>query len=218
MKTFLSEQHTLIEIRDAICLGFFTWLESGRNTQGIPVLPHRKAEVIKVYNNQESIGWKHFVRGRLDIEWGNLINKHLARQTKYKFNAEHWGMKLLSINWKYVLQMWEIRNKEVKTDTPTKVESIRRQNMINDILHIQATHLDLPLAIGHLIKGIASLQAMTTSSISTYLYGAQIVAEAARIHGRNIDQQMITQFFEQIWQRQTRATDMAATMETTDMN
>jgi hypothetical protein len=79
IKAFLSEQHTPIEIRDAICHGFFKWLESGRNTPGIPALPHRKADIIKVYNNQESIGWQHFVRGRLDIEWGNLINKHLAR-------------------------------------------------------------------------------------------------------------------------------------------
>jgi hypothetical protein len=217
--TYLSEQHTPNTIRDAICHGFYTWLESGRNTPGIPSLPHRQTEVMKAYNNQETIGWQHYVRGRMTIEWGNLINKHLAMQKKYKFNAEQWGMKLMSINWKYILQLWETRNKEVNGDTPSKVESIRRQNMINEILHIQATHPDLPIAISHLIsREPASLQAMTTSSISAYLYGAQLVAEAAKQHGKNIEQQTITQMYEQIRQRHMAANQREASIDTTDTN
>jgi hypothetical protein len=45
--------------------------------------------------------------------------------------------KLLTINWKYILELWELRNKEVHSDTPTKAISIKRQHMIDKILHIQ---------------------------------------------------------------------------------
>jgi hypothetical protein len=84
------EQHTLPAIRDAICHGFFSWLESesGRNTRDIPPLPQRDTEVMKVYDNQTDIGWQHFARGRMVIEWGTMINNHLATQRRYNFNAE----------------------------------------------------------------------------------------------------------------------------------
>jgi hypothetical protein len=153
----------------------------------------------------------------MTIEWGNLINIHLAKQKKYKFNTEQWGMKLMSINWKYILQLLETRNKEVNGDTPSKAESIRRQNMINEILHIQTTQQNLPITVSHLIsRDQASLRAMTTLSISTYLYGAQLLEEAARQHGRHIGQQTITQMYEQIWQRQISATHIRVPIDTTD--
>jgi hypothetical protein len=39
---FLLEPHTPRAIRDALCHGLFSWLESGRNTWDIPTLPRRK--------------------------------------------------------------------------------------------------------------------------------------------------------------------------------
>jgi hypothetical protein len=63
MTTFLSESHTPAAIRDAICYGFYNWLESGRNTPGIPSLPTRKTAVMRAYNEQANIGWQHFVQG-----------------------------------------------------------------------------------------------------------------------------------------------------------
>jgi hypothetical protein len=65
---YLSENHTPKAIKDAICHGFYTWLESGRNTQDIPELPLRQAEVMKVYETQSTLGWNHFARGRMVIE------------------------------------------------------------------------------------------------------------------------------------------------------
>jgi hypothetical protein len=65
-----------------------------------------KIEVMRVYANQTELGWQHFVRGRLVIKWGNMINDHISTQQRYTFNAEHWGSKLLlSINWKYIRSM-----------------------------------------------------------------------------------------------------------------
>jgi hypothetical protein len=187
---FLSEALTPQEVREAICYGFYNWLESGKNTPGISMLPHRK--VMQIYYNQSNIGWQHFVRGRMIIDWGRLVNQHWATQKQYKFNAEHWGAKIMSINWKYILLLWELRNREFNGETPAKAESIRQQTMINEILHIQANHLHLPLSARQLIsRDVVSLRAMNTTSISTYLYGAKLLAEAARQYGHTIGQQTI---------------------------
>jgi hypothetical protein len=61
---YLSEKHTPKVIREAICHGFYTRLESGRNTLDIPQLPTRNKEVMNVYEQKNSLGWNHFVRGR----------------------------------------------------------------------------------------------------------------------------------------------------------
>jgi ribonuclease HI len=203
--TYLSESHTPPAIRDALCHGFFNWLESGRNTLGIPSLPTRSPEVMTAYQSQEHIGWHHFTRGRVIIEWGNLINKHVAKQKKYTFNAEQWGTRLISIHWKYILKIWEVRNNEVNGETLVQSNIIRRQNMIEEIIHIQSTHTDLPVTVRQLIaRNTTSLRSMSTSSISAYLYGAKLVAEAARKYGRNLDQQTLDKFIES--RQQARST------------
>jgi hypothetical protein len=103
----------------------------------------------------------------------------------------------MNINWKYILELWDLRNKEVKGDTPTKVESIQRHEMIEEIVEIQKTHTHLPSFARNLIsRDTVSLRAMSTNSISAYVYGARMVAEAARVHGKDLDQRTLTQFFE----------------------
>jgi hypothetical protein len=64
------ENHAPKAITDAICHGFNTWLESGRNTQDIPQLLTRQADVMKAYELQLILGWNHFAIGRMVIEWG----------------------------------------------------------------------------------------------------------------------------------------------------
>jgi hypothetical protein len=156
--------------------------------------------VMQVYNTQANIGWQHFVRGRIIIAWGSMISNHLATQKTHIFNAEQWGTNLLSINWKYILQLWEARNKETHGDTPKKSEVIKRQNMIDELLHIKSTHTDLPLTARDQI----SLRSMSTASITGYLYGAKLVAEAASRYGRKVDQQTLIRFIDS--QQQERYT------------
>jgi hypothetical protein len=72
--------------------------------------------------------------------------------------------------------------------------------MIEEIIHIQSTHTDPPLAARQLIsRNPTSLQSKSTSSISAYLYGAKLVAEAAQKYDRNLDQQTLDKFI-QSWQ------------------
>jgi citrate lyase beta subunit len=83
----------------------------------------------------------------------------------------------------------------VKGSTPTQIESIRRQEMLEEIQQIQETHTHLPLFARNLItRDIVSLRAMTTKSISAYLYGTKKVVEAARAHGKDLNQRTLQQF------------------------
>jgi hypothetical protein len=64
------------------------------------------------------------------------------------------------------------------------METIKQENMINKILHIQTTYSHLPISRTALIKrNIISLRAMTTPALSAYLYGARELVEKFRQQG-----------------------------------
>jgi hypothetical protein len=131
------------------------------------------------------------------IEWGNAITIHLTRQNRYNFDAEHWGSKILSINWKYILQLWKVRNTEVQGESQEKRVHIKRQEMIQEILSIQNTHKHLPMEARSLIdRDEKSLQGMKTSLITAYLYGAQMLAQSFRDIQNDTRQRRIPTFFQ----------------------
>jgi hypothetical protein len=175
----------------------YSWLELGRNTSNIPACPTHSIEVMEAYKQQDNLGWYHFVRGRITIEWGNLISNHFSQQQRYPFTAEYWGSKIMSINWKYIFQLWSLCNTEVNGETSEKTESIKRQHTINEILHIQNTHSHLPHSARDLInRDLQSLWAMNTSSISVYLYGARMLVEMACQQHQDTGQHTLLQYFQ----------------------
>jgi hypothetical protein len=76
--------------------------------------------------------------------------------------------------------------------------------MLVEITDIRQAHLHLRLFAGNLIsQDIVSLRAMSTTSIESYLYGAWMVAEAARKHGKELDQRTLKKFLKTRQQRPT---------------
>jgi Rps23 Pro-64 3,4-dihydroxylase Tpa1-like proline 4-hydroxylase len=75
----------------------------------------------KAERQQHLIGWRHFILGRMSIEWGHIINRHLDEASITNTNAEKWGADLLRIHWKQVLKYGDA---DVKTFTaPTQRKS-----------------------------------------------------------------------------------------------
>jgi hypothetical protein len=133
----------------------------------------------------------------MTIEWANIINQHLATKPKHSFNAEHWGAKLVAIHWKHILELWLVRNSEVHGDTPEQTEQFHRTTMIDKIVERQNAHQHLPASAWELIsRDKAALQEMSTSSITSYLYGAKMLAESVKKHQNEQDTVPISNFFQ----------------------
>jgi hypothetical protein len=123
---------------------------------------------MKACELQTTFGWNHFAKGRIVIEWGNIINDYSAKRNNPSMIAEQWGAKLLATNWNYILELWKLQNLAVHGDTPIKTETIHQTTMITEIIHIQNILTHLPLSDRELIsRDETSLRAMSTSSIST---------------------------------------------------
>ena len=85
------------------------------------IVPNPSPTLRKAYSTQQTIGWRHLMKGRLSIHWSTLVNGDIAAtcdnqesQTipKHK-NLESWGSGLTYILWQHVLKFWKIRNDAV---------------------------------------------------------------------------------------------------------
>jgi hypothetical protein len=117
--TYLSEPHTSANIRNSIINNLTNWFEPNDSSEPTEYLDQN--DILKVINKQQAIGWRHFIRGRLSIDWGHLINIHLTFNKITEINAEKWGIDLLRINWKFILKMWRARCEDLHGRTPCQM-------------------------------------------------------------------------------------------------
>lgn len=47
---------------------------------------------------QNTMGWRHFIRGCLSIEWGIFIHQNIQQQKLRGITQEQWGVQVLATN------------------------------------------------------------------------------------------------------------------------
>jgi hypothetical protein len=140
VSNFLSGPTTPPQVRTVIIEGLkASWL----TRHPIPALsllvPDASAALQQAYDDQWKIVWRHFVRGRLSLSWGILINHFLLDQKldEKAMTPECWGIKVVSIIWCSVVEIWTHRNNVEHGSTPEQRLSIRRAKLIAEIKTIQ---------------------------------------------------------------------------------
>ena len=165
---------TLVSIKDVIYNKMHSWLE--------PIIDNTNYEqydeLNKAIKQQDDIGWRHFIRGRLTIEWGNIINSHLEVRNIKQYNAEKWGTKLLEINWKYILKIWRQRCEDLHGATKDEKDRLKKEKLLQEIEHIQSTNKELLTKKSEWIhEDIDELAQLDNEALEAWLYGAKIVTK-----------------------------------------
>jgi hypothetical protein len=160
-----------LNIRKAISLGIKGWLEkSPINEETLDTFSNK---IQLAFRHQSMIGWDHFVRGRISITWGNLINDTI---TKQEFDAEKWGTKIIDINFKYLLLFWEHRCLNEHGTTGDEQESKLKTKLLNEIMHMQQTSLprnDNDAKILH--HDFEALRKLNSNQLQDWIVGARII-------------------------------------------
>jgi hypothetical protein len=192
---FLSKTHTPPIVRQYLGHGLFSWLENGRyRTEPPPtsIDPRLKRTMAM----QDAIGWHHFVRGRVAMEWGHIINDHIAQSKTTKITAEQWCAQLLAINWKHILLLWQVRNTEVHGSTKEEATLIQKTKLIEEIIYLRNKYPDIQFNTRQLInKSRAELELLPVGMVATYLYSVKLVITAHRKHAKNARSNTISQYF-----------------------
>jgi hypothetical protein len=129
---------------------------------------------------QNNIGWDHFVRGRIAIEWGYLINRHLKEKNilPEEMDAEIWGAKLISINWKYVLEMWKLRNGEEHGTDAVTIEKKKKERLMAEILYLQEENMDVNIRDANwLLEDADILMENDSNCLEIWVNGARILGK-----------------------------------------
>jgi hypothetical protein len=139
LSTFLREEHTPPAVHDAILGGLEAWLSN----QTIPALaslvPLASKTLEIAYRHQTSIGWRHFVRGRLANEWAELVKFQISEQgiPDKVMSVERWGVKVITTNWHSVLALWEQRNTVEHGDTALEQKTKWKEKLLIETKHLQ---------------------------------------------------------------------------------
>jgi hypothetical protein len=122
IETFFTNSKVSHEV--ALCLkeGILAWIENKKPKNINQLVPNASQTLKKAYINQLEIGWGHFIRGRVSIEWITIINYDLQNKTNTPprkgirrfHSADPWGLALINIMWNMILTTWETRNKTVQ--------------------------------------------------------------------------------------------------------
>jgi hypothetical protein len=95
---------------------------SDRFPDGYSLTPY-----VEVIDQQNAIGWDHFVRGKLSTEWKRVQYIH-AKRYGMKKQSEGWVCSLIKLMANMSFQLWELRNKcRHGHDEATRQQSVHEQ-------------------------------------------------------------------------------------------
>jgi hypothetical protein len=150
-------------------------MEIGHKHEHIPIYPLYQ----QALSQQNRIGWDHFIRGRLLITWGQIVNDHMVHNGITSTTAEKWGSALTKLNWEYVLRILTKQNEELHGLTKEYQDRLQKQDMTAELKQLQQEHLDMPHIQRRLISASEErMKEMTKFRLASYLAGARILAKA----------------------------------------
>jgi hypothetical protein len=172
---YLSEAHTPPSVKKSIIFYFHKWIKSLEINE--TVINGDTSLFSKAIHQQHDIGWTHFVRGRLSIEWGNIVQTHLEKHQIKNMSAEKWGSDLIFINWKHIFKIWRERWEENHGTTPEQIEKSSKTRLLEEIWHIQMINADLANSDhSWILEDIEALSDYNSKMLEAWLYSAKIIA------------------------------------------
>jgi hypothetical protein len=98
-----------------------------------------------VITSQTTIGWQHFLFGRLLAEWSQAQRLHITTedQNTDKYSGHVWTAKIITHLWWALLAHWEVRNKALHD---MEVQASTKQAWMEPLIrHLYAHQLELPV-------------------------------------------------------------------------
>lgn len=100
---YLSVEHTPPMVRTAIMLWFHHWIYHKQVPNLLSIIPEATPALVKAFKAQSTIGWNHFIRGRLSVHWKQMVMDHLAATKSRKVRTSNeWTAGL-------VISLWQAR-------------------------------------------------------------------------------------------------------------
>jgi hypothetical protein len=87
LQRYLSEPHTSMDVRESIIMCMTIWL----NNEHIPAINTFPVIMRTTIQEQDQVGWDHFIPGRMVTSWSMIINDNIHQKEIKHINAEQWA-------------------------------------------------------------------------------------------------------------------------------
>jgi hypothetical protein len=113
------------------------WLHDEPSEYIDKLVPDASYTLKRAYKEQSEIGWDNWMKGRISIEWGTLVNHDIKNQDSLiKYNSsEKWAREIILLNWDFAYSIWNLRNKN-EHDLEGKPELRAKEKILDEILGI----------------------------------------------------------------------------------
>ena len=177
---YLSQYHTPVDVKTAINKKLKSWLETEATISNVTY--DSQSYLDDAISMQENIGWGHFIRGRMAIEWGRIINIHLHNINNDTMTAEKWASNLIDIHYKYSLLLWDARNKEEHGESVEEKEQKKKQRLLEEVLYIKELMKYWPASdLRYLPDSLSTLRSKSSKQLEKWLISARILQ---KIHSK----------------------------------
>jgi hypothetical protein len=179
----LEKQHTPTIMATLLMDCMDCWIQRRRISLPEWPLPHEPIHqhLTKAFNEQRSIGWDQFFRGRITKSWADAINEYYRlKRPGSTFTPDQWMQRTISALWNFSLTLWRQRNAEyhgengaTSKERTRKATALRATQVYQETIGSVSPSDSLILHRQH----IATILNWTKQHLDAYLATAEVICE-----------------------------------------
>ncbi len=85
-----------------------------------------------MFDRQRRIGWEQLYYGQIAVSWAHYIDT----TTKGKTSGTIFYSRVTNLLWKYLLQVWTVRNNALHPPTPSEFTTAQLKQQVDNLLHM----------------------------------------------------------------------------------
>jgi len=99
-----------------------------------PYHPQQHAAIKNAFHRQTEIGWDEFLRGRISMHWGQLVNKYYQQMNLGdRRNQCVWETQIIRSTWRIFFDTWQARNELLHGADKTENQQIKTRDIDQQI-------------------------------------------------------------------------------------
>ena len=170
--------------------GVTSWLMN-KETPPINHVSYLASEILAdTYEEQTSIGWDQFIRGRISSKWGIMMryaydmiqsqNVHVNTTSKKRkfYSPDLWAKGLISLNWEYVNLLWVDRINSVKSSETGIMKNPNHYFLLQEAIYKLDNHqLTNPQDISWIIKSHDDLSKLLSNQLQLWINNLDLITK-----------------------------------------
>lgn len=155
---------------------FFNHIAHACTSRQLPPIPPLPRNIELAIKDQDAIGWKQLLSGRLAFRWGTIIADHLHyhRISEKEMTPLIWGRKIIRQCFDLIISLWQQRNTDGHLLNSQKESQLTRARLLTRIEALQSRNPEVSYCHRDFIfKPIEQFESYNANNLRSWLRAAE---------------------------------------------